>query len=216
VSELGATRPASALRRALRVAVRADARRLFLHDLERALRGEPALPSAPRTLAVICHGNLCRSPFAAALLQRAHPALRVSSFGLAAGAAAGEPAEPRSIELAREWGLDLSVHRTRRLEAADVHGADLLLTMDATQTHTLAQRWPEARARQLSLGDFLLRRPFAIADPWGQPEAVWRDSYGRIALAVDRLSLRLRELGEARSVDATEPRHAHEELGRGR
>ena len=180
----------SAIRGLARTALRPDARRLFAHDLRRSLGGEPPLPSAPiRRVAVVCAGNLCRSPFAAALLARLRPGLGVASFGLSA--AAGGAADPRAVALAREWDLDLSRHRTRCLGDADVRSADLLLAMDAAQLRALARRWPAARARQRILGDFLPARPFAIADPWGRSETCWREAYARIALAVRRLAERL-------------------------
>jgi protein-tyrosine phosphatase len=181
---------ASPLRRLARAAVRRDARRLFLHEWRRTLTGEPPLPPPPiRSIVVLCHGNLCRSPFAASLLERRLPALRVASFGLAA--ADDHPVDPRACLLAREWSCDLSAHRTRQLGDAAAGAADLLLAMDALQGDEIATRWPALRGRVRLLGDYLPRRPFAIVDPWLASESVWRDTYARIALAVARLASRL-------------------------
>jgi len=154
--------------------------------------GEPALPAGPiRSVAVLCAGNLCRSPFAAALLARARPELAVGSFGLAA--ALGHPADPRAIALAAEWGCDLSVHRTRPLGDPDALGADLVLAMDALQGRAFVRRWPAAAPRLRLLGDFLSARPFAIVDPWSQGDPVWRTTYARIEAAVARLAQRLED-----------------------
>lgn len=180
----------SPIRRVARVALRRDARRLFLHDCWRALAGEPPLPApAIGSVVVVCHGNLCRSPFAAALLQRHRPELHIDSFGLAA--ADDHPVDPRACLLAREWGCELSGHRTRPLGDAEASGADLLLAMDALQGDALAARWPALRGRVRLLGDYLPARPFSIADPWNASEAVWRETYARIASAVERLASRL-------------------------
>jgi protein-tyrosine phosphatase len=181
---------ASPLRRLARITLRADARRLFLHDCWRTLAGEPPLPAPPLgSIAVLCRGNLCRSPFAAALLEQRLPALRIASFGLGAGD--DHPVDPRARWLAREWGCELSEHRTRRLGDAEARAADLLLVMDAVQGAEVSARWPALRARVRLLGDYLPARPFAIADPWRASEPVWRDTYARIALAVGRLASRL-------------------------
>jgi protein-tyrosine phosphatase len=170
-----------------------------LHDVRRWWQGEPALPeSAIRTIAVVCHGNLCRSPFAEALLGRVQPSLQVDSFGLGVREG-GEPADPRAVALALEWQIDLSKHRTRKFSEASMRSADLVLCMDAPQSHLIAQRWPEARERLRLLGDFLADRPFSIVDPWAQSEGCWRFVYGRISLAVDRLSQRLTDRQPSRA-----------------
>ena len=182
----------SRLRRIARVALRAEARQLFLHDCLRSVAGEPALPAAPiRAIAVVCKGNICRSPFAAALLARMRPDLLVTSYGLAA--ADGEPADARARALAREWSCDLDSHGTRALGADGASAADLILTMDAVQSRAIVRLLPSLRERVRSLGDFLPNRPFAIADPWSESESVWRETYARVAQALERLAARLGE-----------------------
>jgi protein-tyrosine phosphatase len=177
-------------RRAAKAALRADARSAFVHDCRRSLAGEPALPPRPvRTVAVVCSGNLCRSPFAAALLARRAPQLSVASFGLAAQEQ--DAADPRAIVLAASWGLDLGSHRARRLETSHVHAADLILVMDAPQAEAIAKRWLIARPKLRLLGDFQPAGPFAIRDPWDQDAATWGDVYARIDHASARLAERL-------------------------
>src|SRR2546426_12655793 len=68
----------------------------ILHPLRRR-RALEALLRRPRpaTLLIICHGNICRSPFAAALLGRALPGLRVESAGVP-GLARASPARARA------------------------------------------------------------------------------------------------------------------------
>src|SRR3989442_14519639 len=67
----------------------------ILHPLRRR-RALEALLRRPRPATlIICHGNICRSPFAAALLGRALPGLRVESAGVpgpAPASPAGAPA----------------------------------------------------------------------------------------------------------------------------
>lgn len=187
------TRPTerSALwRRAARTALRADARGALLHEWRRSLAGEPVLPPHPvRDVAVVCSGNLCRSPFAAALLAQRAPQLAVASFGLAAEEQ--DAADPRAIALAAHWGLDLGAHRARRLGTQDVHAADLILVMEMPHAAAIARRWPIARPQLRLLGDFLPARPFAIRDPWDQDSAVWLDVYAQIEAASARLVARL-------------------------
>jgi protein-tyrosine phosphatase len=137
-------------------------------------------------VAFVCHGNLCRSPFAAGLLQRSRPDLRVRSFGLAA--ARGHEADRNALRLAREFGVVLDAHRTRPLTGEDVRAADLVLVMEVPQLKLVRGRWAEGRDRVRLLGDFLRGPPHSIPDPWNQPEPIWRSTFQRIERAVARLA----------------------------
>src|SRR6266404_712562 len=93
-------------------AARQDAR----HELRRRLRGEPGLPEGRlNRVLVLCHGNICRSPFAEALLAARVPALEVRSAGLHAGD--GNPADPSAIACAERMGVSLAAHRSARVDA---------------------------------------------------------------------------------------------------
>ncbi len=161
-----------------------------VQEWRRRLRGEPTLPPAPiRSVLVICHGNICRSPFAERLLAGGTAGLAVRSAGLEAGS--GNPAEPEARTVAEEYAVRLDDHRSRPLDESLVAWADLILAMEGHQLAAVARRWPAARARTRLLGDFLDRAPHAIPDPWGHELEVFRETFGRIALAVARLEERL-------------------------
>src|SRR5262245_59034382 len=96
------------------------------HEWRRRFAGEPALPPPPISrVLVICSGNICRSPFAAAALAQRVPGLEVRSSGLAAGDAA--PADPTAVRVAASLGFDLTQHRSRPLSPADLAEPDLVL-----------------------------------------------------------------------------------------
>jgi protein-tyrosine phosphatase len=175
------------LRAAVRLALRPEARSDAAHEWRRRLRGGPRpLPGPVRSALVVCHGNLCRSPFAAALLAATLPSLAVRSAGLEAGE--GEPAAPDAVRAARRAGVDLSGHRTRRLDVADLSGTDLILGMEARHERALVRLAPEVRARVRLLGEFLAEPPFGIADPWGRSDPVFDATFARLRDAVERLA----------------------------
>lgn len=176
------------LRRMGRIALSRDARQDALHEWRRARRGEPGIPPGPiRNVLVVCHGNICRSPFAGALLARR--GLAVRSAGLAARD--GAPAEPDAVRAARRFAVNLAAHRARRLEGEDVGWAELILAMEGHQLARMRREHPVAAGRAHLLGDFLPAPPYAIADPWGRSESVFAASFERIAEAVERLAARL-------------------------
>src|SRR5262245_55242849 len=120
--------PTQWLRTLARLVRSRPARQDARHELRRRLREEPALPDGPlRRVLVLCHGNICRSPFAEALLTARIPGLEVRSAGL--HAADGHPADPSAVACAQRMGVSLAAHRSARVTAELVAWADLVLVM---------------------------------------------------------------------------------------
>lgn len=142
----------------------------------------------PRRILVLCHGNICRSPFAAAALARAlAPAgVDVRSAGLI-GPGRSSPAV--AIAVARARGIDLTAHRSQLVSPQLIQATDLVIVMDATQRAVVLHDLPGRRESVLLLGD-LDPGPFpgrAIADPWERPAAEFEEVYARIERCVDAL-----------------------------
>jgi protein-tyrosine-phosphatase len=83
---------------------------------------------------MVCTGNTCRSPLAAALLDQQARGVGLALVVESAGVAAwdGSPASEGAYLTALERGLDLSGHRARRFDRAIGESADLILTMTAS------------------------------------------------------------------------------------
>jgi protein-tyrosine phosphatase len=130
----------------------------------------------------VCTGNTCRSPMAQALCSKlladrlgCSPAelpgrgFAISSAGLAAFP--GEPASEEAVVVARDFGVDLSAHRSQLLTAQLLDQADHVFVM--TQTHldalgavVAAQIGPQPRLLSPSGEDVL--------DPIGSTPDVYR------------------------------------------
>lgn len=159
----------------------------LLHPLRRraARRALQARPW-PRTILVVCHGNICRSPFAAGLLSRAlgpRGAL-VASAGFVSP---GRPAPAEGSIAAARRGIDLSEHRSQLLTPALAAEAQVILVMDLRQQRMVCERFGRAPQVVMLLGD-LDPEPIttrAIHDPVDQPLEVFEESYARIERCVD-------------------------------
>lgn len=83
----------------------------------------------------VCTGNSCRSPMAAALMDRIATEqdldIRIDSAGLYAPA--GEKASDNAVKAMIPYGIDLSNHRTKPLTEELLEQADLVLTMTQAQ-----------------------------------------------------------------------------------
>ncbi len=133
----------------------------------------------PRKILVVCHGNVCRSPYLQAVLQRALPEVAVTS----AGFFGSDRAVPEiSVTLSAKRGLDLSRYRSRPLTQSTVGNADLVIMMDLYQARELARRFAIDRARIVIAGDLDPRfdASRSITDPWNRSSDVFESSFDRL------------------------------------
>lgn len=172
----------------------------ILHPLRRSatLRALRAL-QLPRTILVVCHGNICRSPFAAGVLARALGPRRtlVASAGFV-GPGRGTP--PHGITAAARRDIDLSPHRSQLLTPVLVAAAHLVVVMDVQQQRRVCERFGRVRSEVIVLGD-LDPQPIAtraIHDPVDQPLEAFEESYARIERCADTLVAELARLSEPR------------------
>ncbi len=85
----------------------------------------------------ICTGNTCRSPMAAALMNKIaeNNDLDISAQSAGIYADPGEPASEEAIEVMADYGIDLSSHRSRNISDDMIAESDLILTM--TEGHKM-------------------------------------------------------------------------------
>jgi len=137
---------------------------------------------------VICHGNICRSPFAAALLAR-----ELEPYGIPVASAgfigAGRPAPQEAVAAAAAYDVDLLCHRSQPIRPDLVQGAGLIVVMDQTQRRAICSRFGRHPQDVVLLGDLdpapIERR--AIPDPVTRPLAEFEACYARIARCVQEL-----------------------------
>lgn len=188
--------PVRVLRRAARELLHTVDR--ILHTARRALarRRLRKLPD-PATVLFICHGNICRSPYAEAALRRPELLRGRDIVVRSAGfVGPGRPTPVEGLAVAERRGLDLTPHESRLMELGELRSTDLLVVMDTRQRRDVASRAERPRREILVLGDLdpqRIRRR-AIRDPWSQDEDVFEGVYERIDRCVAELA---RELNRA-------------------
>ncbi|MEU6375493.1 low molecular weight protein-tyrosine-phosphatase [Streptomyces sp. NPDC046909] len=83
-----------------------------------------------KNILTVCLGNICRSPYAAIVLQYGGgPAVDACSAGLR-DKWAGRPAHEEMLELAAARGFDLTGHRATQVTTELMEWADVVLAMD--------------------------------------------------------------------------------------
>lgn len=144
-----------------------------------------------RSVLVLCLGNICRSPYAAVLLENrtggVPGGVRIVSAGFLRP---DRPSPTEAIEVAAPRGVDLRPHRSRKVDAGMMLEADLIIVMDPEHAQRVYRMAPSAAARVLMLGE-TDPRPFQrrlIPDPYGGDRAVFEECYDRIDRCVVSLS----------------------------
>ncbi len=93
----------------------------------------------------VCLGNICRSPLAQGVFEhhakKAGLDVLLDSAGTA-GYHQGHSPDPRAIEVANEWGIDISEQRARRLVKDDFLRFEQIFVMDRSNLQAVESMAP--------------------------------------------------------------------------
>ena len=178
------TAGALALLRRLTHAVRSALVRTLHPRRRRAALARLRTAPLPTSILFVCHGNICRSPYAARAFRRLvpeplHDVVRVESAGFI-GAYRSAPREAMEVAWAR--GVDLADHASKVLTPQNVFVADLIVVMDPAQGRAIQQTFGRRERDILVLGDLdpLPADSRTIRDPVDQALSVFEESYDLI------------------------------------
>ncbi len=107
-----------------------------------------AMKKSPLDVCVICSGNICRSPYAEAVIRRAvagqgwEDHVKVRSAGTLQ--IVGQPAHEMTLNVAAERGLNLIAFRSSALDDTCLAEADLIIALGREHLPWLRKRIPAA------------------------------------------------------------------------
>ncbi len=159
-------------------------------------------------LAVLCAGNICRSPMAFGLLG-SRPELAgtgLSSAGLMAEV--GASPSPEAIRLLASRGIDIRSHRARQATAGLLRAQDLIFVMEHWQREWIGARWPFLIGRVYLIGHW---GGYEIDDPYGRPVRDYERALARIEQGIGDWLPHLMKRAPA----STPPREGREDGGDG-
>ncbi|MBN9673404.1 low molecular weight protein-tyrosine-phosphatase [Roseibium aggregatum] len=116
----------------------------------------------------VCLGNICRSPLAEGVFRDlVEDAGLVERFLIdSAGTGAwhtGNPPDPRSIEIAATYGIDISRQKARQVRAGDFERFGIILAMDGSNLNTL---WARDEVGSADIRLLLDDPPRDVPDPY--------------------------------------------------
>lgn len=170
-----------ALARAQRLA---PGRRRTATARARAVVTAVAATPGPKQILFACQGNICRSPYGAALLgETAGDALLVTSAGMMPRP--GRAVPPLFQAQASSEGIDLAAHRSTWLDRASAEAASLIILFDRVNQAAFADRYPHLKIPTVLLGDLI--GVGDIDDPVDGDATVAAESYELIRAGVEQL-----------------------------
>ena len=152
--------------------------RILLQEFERRrLTDTPDL----RRVLFVCYGNICRSAFAGVYWNQncSLPTARSGGFHVQGN----RRTPPRISRLAKEFGVDLTGHRSSVVDSEAVEHATAIFVMDGQNTEDLLKVYPQARQKTWLLGSFGGVR--AIDDPYLLPETEASASLRQVKQSID-------------------------------
>lgn len=137
----------------------------------------PIPEKLPDSILFVCKGNICRSPFAEHLAikiaKRMGHDMNITSAGLNVTIPLSSPKE--SIAVARAFDVDLSQHKSRRLDETLIKNSMMIVVMEPNQIRQLREVFPQTRNKIWLLSLFekktvakkIFMPHFVIQDPYG-------------------------------------------------
>lgn len=157
---------------------------------------------AVERLVFVCHGNVCRSPYASARAR----ALGARAISLGIEAVDGAGANEDAARNALSRGVDLKDHRSTRLNSSLILPGDLIVVFEPVHLLRLSQRSITGALGITLLG--LWARPVRphIQDPYGRSDRYFQQCFATIDHNSRELLKRLSTHGASATTGSTSDR----------
>ena len=134
-----------------------------------------------KSVLVLCTGNICRSPYAEAVLKHRAPGIFVDSAGLSA--MVDYEADATGQAVAKGRGIDMSEHKAKQVTRSLIGQSDLILVMDDEHLSRLHRKYPDSRGKSFKLGK--LKGDKNIVDPYLKSQSFFELVFNEIDEAVE-------------------------------
>ncbi|MGE5674888.1 MAG: low molecular weight protein arginine phosphatase [Mycobacterium leprae] len=148
-----------------------------------------------RRVLIVCSGNTCRSPMAAALLDKlwrqSNPAWELSIVSAGTSAYPGAEASQHALTAMQKRQIDLSGHRSRMVDDALLSSVDLVLTMTHRHKEHILNLMPELAGRVFAMGEYAGDNR-DVPDPFGGSLSVYEETADAMARLLTKVVDRIK------------------------
>lgn len=144
---------------------------------------------------IVCSGNTCRSPMAAAILRdlwyQLAPGEQLTVTSAGTSAFPGMEATDHAVAAMKKRGLDLSAHRSVTVTDQSLAGVDLVLTMTSRHKEYILLLWPQLKDKVLTLGEYAASGG-DVPDPYGGTLSQYETTAAELERVLRKVVARLR------------------------
>jgi protein-tyrosine phosphatase len=156
----------------------------------------------PLRVVFVCLGNICRSPIAERVAERAAADAGITGVEFSSAGTISEeyddPMDRRAAAVLKEHGYRYADHRARRITAAQIESADLVVAMEDVHLRSVRKLSADpSKVCLLTEFDPLAAPGSGVPDPWFGSAAGFSDTLTAIEAAMPGLLDRIRELQNA-------------------
>jgi protein-tyrosine phosphatase len=158
--------------------------------------------SDPIRVVFVCWGNICRSPMAERVAERAAADAGLTGVEFTSAATSreelGEPMDRRAAAVLRDRGYRADSHRAHQITEAEIESADLVIAMEDIHLTKMGEIAPGATNTSLiSEYDPEAEPGSGVPDPWYGTPAGFYGTLAALEAAMPGVLDRVRELQTA-------------------
>jgi protein-tyrosine phosphatase len=158
--------------------------------------------SRPLRVVFVCLGNICRSPIAERVAERAAADAGITGVEFSSAGTISEeyddPMDQRAVAVLKEHGYRYADHRARRVTEVQIESADLVVAMEDAHLRSVLELAPDpSRVCLLTEFDPAAVPGSGVPDPWFGSDAGFYDTLTAIESAMPGLLDRIRALQDS-------------------
>jgi protein-tyrosine phosphatase len=159
---------------------------------------------APLKVIFVCWGNICRSPIAERVAERAAADAGITSVMFtSAGTSAeelGNPMDERAVRVLERAGYRAADHVAHQIDPEELATADLVVAMEDIHVARLRRLDPDTEhVFLLSEFDPAAEPGSGLPDPWYGPDSAFDETLAAVERAMPAVLERVRELQGSRA-----------------